>query len=124
MRDGLGTQWRDAIGYVTDESGQQDRVVRHMSARRLISNGFADRGAFRSVMGVYIRVGSTRRRSRAGVLFGLPYIRLPRGIGYIGYSGLSTTMDGLTTGQLPATSTPRPAQGCLLYGPTEGGRVM
>lgn len=49
-RDGLGTQWRDAIGYVTDESGPQVRLVRHLFARRLISNGFADRDAFRSVI--------------------------------------------------------------------------
>ena len=47
---GPGIQWRNADGYVADESGPQDRLVRHMFTRRFTSNVFVDRGVFRSAI--------------------------------------------------------------------------
>ena len=49
-KDGLGIQWQDAISCITEHSGPQDRLVRYLFARRLLRNGFSDRGGLRSVL--------------------------------------------------------------------------
>ena len=37
-----GVRWREAIRYVNDENGPQDKFVIYLFAKRLLQNGFAD----------------------------------------------------------------------------------